>query len=306
MTNILITGGTGFVGRNLIEEITRNDPFIEKIYVLTRDISKIQKKFSKFSNKICGFSDINDLDRDIEFEQIINLAGEPIADKKWSEKQKEIIKSSRIEVTKDLVKFIGKLKTKPSVMISASAVGYYGSHDDEPLDEDSIGKKEFTHFLCKAWENEARKVEKYGVRVCIARFGIILGKDGGALKKMLPAFRFGLGGKISSGKQIMSWIHMRDAIRGLMFLIHNENLSGEFNFCAPNAVTNDKFTKVLAKTLNRPTLFSMRLGLVKFLFGEMGETLLANGQNIYPRRLLDAGFNFKYKRIDSALRNAVK
>ncbi len=304
MKNILVTGGTGFIGSYLIEEVTRKDPGIKKIYVFTRKISGLKKKFAK-NKKVVGFSDFKNLDKNIKFEYIINLAGEPIADKKWTEKQKEKLKKSRVETTKQLVNYIGRLDAKPKVMISASAVGYYGSWGDEILDEDSKPKREFTNSLCEAWEDQAGRVEKYGVRLCVVRLGVVLGKNGGALKKMLTPFKFGLGGKIASGKQVMSWIHVRDVIRGLMFLVHGENLSGAFNFCAPNAVTNEKFSKTLAKSLSRPALFDMKLGLVKFLFGEMGETLLAKGQNVYPQRLVDAGFNFKYKRVESALRNVV-
>lgn len=305
MDNIIVTGGTGFVGRSLITELLKKDPAINKIYILTRGLDKAKKKFDDLQDKIEVFSDFKEIDKKINFKYAINLAGEPIADKRWSVDQKAKLRQSRIETTKELVEFLTKLSKKPKALISASAVGYYGSQGYERLDEDSEAKEEFTHFLCKDWENETLKAEKHGIRVCITRFGVILGKDGGALKKMITPFKMGLGGKIASGEQIMSWIHLRDVVRGITFLLYNKNLKGKFNFCAPNAVSNRQFTVSLAKAVSRPAFFDMPLFVVKLLFGEMGEILLTKGQNVYPRALLNAGFNFKYRRIDSALRNIV-
>ena len=306
MTNILITGGTGFVGSHIINEITKRDPEVTKIYILSRNPAKISKKFPKIANLLFGFSDFKALDKKTKFKYIINLAGEPIAEKKWSEKQKEKLRQSRIKTTKDLVEFIGELAVKPKTLISASAVGYYGSQDsDELLDEESDFNEEFTHFLCKDWEDQANLAKNHGVRVCNTRFGIVIGKNGGAVKKMLTPFKFGLGGKIASGQQAMSWIHMNDLIRAIFFLLENKILSGVFNFCSPQSVSNERFTVAFGKAVSRPTLFNMPLFLVKFLFGEMGETLLAKGQNVYPRRLLEAGFHFRYKKIETALRNIV-
>lgn len=304
MTNILITGGTGFVGSYLVSEIKKRDPEVTKIYILSRNPAKVSRKFPKLADLVFGFSDFKSLDRKIKFKYMINLAGESIADKKWSDKQKEKLRQSRIEATKNLVNFIGELEVKPKTLISASAVGYYGSHDDELLDEDSTANKEFTHFLCKDWEDQANLAKKHGVRVCTTRLGIVIGKNGGAVKKMLTPFKFGLGGKIASGKQVMSWIHINDVIRAMFFLLENKRLSGAFNLCAPQSVDNKSFTTALAKTVSRPALCAMPLFLVKFLFGEMGEVLLAKGQNVYPRKLLKAGFHFRYKRIETALLNA--
>ena len=304
MKNILITGGTGFIGSRLIPSFIKKDPEIKRIYILTRSSVKAKKVFTDLEDEIKPIESLKKITKNTKIDTVINLAGEPIADKKWSNQRKTELRQSRIETTKDIIDLIERLEKKPEVIINASAIGYYGSQDpNEQLDEDSKPQEEFTHFLCKDWENEALRAEKLGVRVCLARFGIILGKDGGALKKMLTPFKFGLGGKIASGEQAMSWIHLEDVIRGITFLMNNKNLEGPFNFCSPGAVTNKQFTKSLAKTLARPAFFDMPLPVVKILFGEMGETLLAKGQNVYPRKLLESGFNFRYRRIDSALRN---
>ncbi len=306
MKHIIITGGSGFVGSSLVSSLQQKDPQIAKIFILTRDKSCAAKKSRFDDDKVEYAESLDHFQDSAKIDIIINLAGEPIADKRWGNEQKTRLRQSRINTTRDVIQLIARLKTKPQTLISASAIGYYGSQDpDEQLDEDSKPHEEFTHFLCKDWENEAKKAEKYGVRVCLTRFGVILGKNGGALKKMLTPFKFGLGGKIASGGQMMSWIHLTDVVRAITFLINNEDCNGEYNLCAPNAVSNKKFTKSLSAALHRPAFFDMPLVMVKILFGEMGETLLAKGQNVYPRKLLDEGFNFRYRRIDAALKNIV-
>lgn len=305
--NILITGGTGFVGKYTICHLLKGNPEIKKIFILTRNPKKADKTFNKFNDKVLTIDKLQKISAVEKIKIIINLAGEPIANKRWSKKQKEILLSSRAKIIDEIDELTVKLRVKPQLLISASAVGFYGSQKTEnALDEESQEiNEEFTHFLCKEIEEKALKIESSLTRVCILRFGIVLGKNGGALKKMLPAFKFGLGGKIASGQQIMSWIHIHDLIYGIQFLIENEKLHGIFNFTSPNSVKNQDFSKILAKTLNRPALFNMKESLIEFLFGEMGTTLLANGQNVYPKKLLDSGFKFKYPEIEKALKNIV-
>ena len=191
----------------------------------------------------------------------------------------------------------------PKIFISASAIGYYGSHSDEILTETSKPNKEFTHELCKKWEQEALNAEDLKIRTCITRLGVVLGKGEGTLKKMEPPFKLGLGGKIGSGEQYFSWVHINDVISAFEHLINNKKLSGIFNLSSPNAITNSNFTKALGTALNRLTIFPMPSFAVKTMFGEMGETLLLNGQRVFPKKLLDSGFKFNFEKIDEALKN---
>lgn len=294
--NYLITGGTGFIGSKLVEKILQGG---NSVTVLSRN------KNTK-NPKVRTISSLSEIALEEKIDYIINLAGEPIANKRWSVKQKEILLDSRLEITRQIIELIAKLKHEPLALISASAIGFYGSNGDEKLDETSAYKTEFTHQLCSAWEAKALEAQRFEVRTCVVRFGIVLEKNGGALAKMLPAFKFGLGGKIASGKQFMSWIHLEDVLQAISFLINNSKLSGVFNLTAPNPVRNCEFTKILAKTLQRPALFNMPNFVVKILFGEMGETLLAKGQRVLPKNLLAAGFKFKFEKLEDALKNICK
>lgn len=300
MQNYLITGGTGFVGQKLVNDLLQQK---QKIIVLTRSQNKAQELFG---DKVRAVENLSEILNSEQIDYIINLAGEPIADKKWNEKQKEILVSSRINSTKNLINLVARLEQKPAVLINASAIGFYGSRGDEELDENSSVGEEFTSELCQKWEEQAKQVDKFGVRVCLARFGIVLGKNGGALSKMLLPFRFGLGGKIGSGEQFMSWIHIDDLVAAINFLIQNQNLKGVFNFTAPKPVTNQEFTKALAKSLNRPAFFNMPALAVKILFGQMGEALLLNGQKVLPKRLLASGFKFDSEHLEVALEKTLK
>ncbi|MES2678217.1 MAG: TIGR01777 family oxidoreductase [Pseudomonadota bacterium] len=292
----LITGATGFVGKKLIANLLQNQ---QKIIVLTRSKSKAEKLFG---NQVRVIENLTEISNSEKIDHIINLAGEPIADKRWNEKQKEILVNSRIQNTQNIINLISRLEQKPTTLISASAIGFYGSRGDEELDENSSAGQEFTSDLCQKWEKCANQASSFGVRVCLTRFGIVLGKNGGALAKMLPAFKLGLGGKIGDGQQFMSWIDIDDLVAAINFLIQNQNLSGVFNFTAPNPITNQQFTKTLAKTLNRPAFFNMPALAVKILFGQMGEDLLLNGQKVLPKRLLASEFKFVCESLESALR----
>lgn len=282
----LITGATGFVGKRLIANLLQNQ---QKIIVLTRSKNKAERLFG---NRVRVIENLSEILSSQKIDHIINLAGEPIADKRWNEKQKEILVNSRVQNTQNIIDLISRLEQKPSTLINASAIGFYGLRGDEELDENSKIGQEFTSDLCQKWEEKANQANQFGARVCIARFGIVLGKNGGALSKMLPAFKLGLGGKIGDGKQFMSWIDIDDLVAAINFLITNQNLNGVFNFTTPQPVTNQEFTKTLAKILGRPAFFNMPALAIKILFGQMGEALLLNGQKVLPKRLLASGFKF--------------
>jgi uncharacterized protein len=231
---------------------------------------------------------------------IVNLAGEGIAEKRWTERQKEIILSSRIDSTRALVRAIAKAKAKPKFLINASAVGYYGSRGDETLTEESAPGKDYLARVCVAWEQEARKAQDHGVRVALVRTGIVLAKGKGALAKMVLPFKFFVGGPLGSGKQWMPWIHIEDEIGLIVFLIENVNAQGSFNATAPSPVTMEEFCRVLGRVLNRPSWASVPASALRLLLGEMADMILA-GQKALPKAAEKLGYNFKYPTIKDAL-----
>jgi uncharacterized protein (TIGR01777 family) len=242
----------------------------------------------------------DEIENSEQIDVVINLAGAGIADQRWSQARKKILLDSRVQTTRALLSLAQRLDTRPGVLINASAIGFYGSADGRPLDERAVGGDEFTTELCKRWEEEASKAEALGMRVCIMRMGVVLAPGGGMLGKLLPIFKLGLGGRTGNGRQYLSWIHRDDVIAVINWLITSE-AQGVFNVTAPDAVTNAHFSQLLADALNRPCLFPQPAAIVHLMFGEMGEQLLLNGQNVIPARLLAEGFVFRYPGLQDAL-----
>ena len=235
-----------------------------------------------------------------EHDVIINLAGASIFSR-WTEKRKKEILDSRILTTKHLVEGLSDRKNKDTLMISASAVGYYGFHGDEVLDENSLPGNDFLASVTVEWEKAAHEAELYGVRVITTRFGIILGEDGGALEKLTKIVKLGLGAPLGSGKQWFSWIHRSDLIEIIHYLLSHPELSGPINCTAPHPVTNRELMKELGKALKKPVFLPPIPGfLVKLVMGEFGNTLL-KGQRVCPKKLMDSGFIFKYSTLESTL-----
>jgi uncharacterized protein (TIGR01777 family) len=234
---------------------------------------------------------------------VIHLAGEPVA-QRWTPRVKARIRSSRVEGTRRLVAAIAKAGRKPAVLVCASAIGYYGSRGDEILTEDSKPGAGFLPEVCVAWENAAREAEKLGLRVVNLRIGVVLGHGGGALARMLPPFRMGLGGPIGSGNQWMSWVHRDDLVALIRFAAELPALQGPVNATAPNPVTNAVFTRELAAALRRPAFLPTPPAVLRLLFGEMAEVLLAS-QRVVPVAAESAGFRFRYPQVGMALRNSV-
>jgi hypothetical protein len=239
------------------------------------------------------------------FDAVVNLAGESIAEGRWTEDKKQRIRESRVKGTKLLGDALANLTNPPKTFICASAIGYYGNRGDEILTETSAPGDDFLAEVCVEWEKATALATEKGIRVLNTRFGVILDAHGGALAKMLPPFRAGLGGKIGSGKQWMSWLALDDVVGALKFALTNEALSGPVNFVAPNPVTNAEFTNTLGKVLSRPTLFPIPAFGVRLLFGEMGEALLLAGQRVAPKRLMTEGYQFQYSQLDEALRHVL-
>lgn len=293
--NYLITGGTGFIGRNLISDLYKNGDFI-----------KVLSRSDGVSIDNCEVvQSLDEIKDDDSIDIIINLAGRPV-DHLWTDSIKKDLIESRVNITNSLLKLIQRLNSKPKVMISASAIGYYGPYNGAVLDENSEPRSSFTNSLCDSWEKEACKATEEGVRVCITRFGIVLGRDGGFIKKVFVPFSLGLGGKVGDGSQIFSWIHIKDVINGIKFLIQCDQCSGKYNFVSPDVVTNEEFMKCIGKVLNRPVLLSIPDMFLKLALGEMAEELLLTGNEVKPQKLLSEGYKFLYENHEDALLDILK
>jgi uncharacterized protein (TIGR01777 family) len=293
MKTILVTGGSGFIGRNLCKRLVDK---LEQLIVLSRNPVEAAKVLP---NSVKIISDLTQINQPVDI--LVNLAGEPIADKRWSEKRKAAISQSRIYNTQLLFEHFKASDTSPSVVISGSAVGYYGGGlaNNQSVTENGAVEPNFSSKLCADWENAAQLFDQLGSRVCLLRTGIVLGEQG-ALSKLLPAFRLGLGGPIATGKQWMPWIHIEDMVEIIIYAIQND-IDGPINCTAPQPVTNREFAKTLGKVLKRPAVAPMPAPMVKLLFGQMGDELMVQGQSVIPQKLQQKGFQFKYSQLESAL-----
>ncbi len=290
MSNVLVTGGTGLIGRHLVKKLLST----YSVTVLSRDPARASRLLGEQVSCISR-DELVSVDN---FDAIINLAGEPIADKRWTDKQKHAICQSRWEITQRLVDLINSAKIKPQVLISGSAIGFYGRQGDTPINEDYTDyHDEFSREVCEKWEQIANSAN---TRVCIMRTGVVLEEQGGALAKMMIPFRLGLGGPVGSGTQFMSWIHIDDMVGGIMHLLENSSCVGPYNFTSPNPNTNAFFSIKLAKRLSRPCMFKVPAVLLKTLMGESSDLVLY-GQKVVPERLIASGFNFAYPSLEEAL-----
>jgi len=283
--NIAISGSSGFIGKQLVAHFSNQSDEIITIPRIKDETSAVE---------IAGILAKADV--------IINLAGAPIIGR-WDKEYKKTLFKSRIHTTRTIVDAIGLMETKPKLLISASAVGIY-AQEGEQTENQFLQADDYLGYICSNWENEAKQASSY-TRVAIMRFGIVLGKGGGALQRMLPLFKLGLGGKIASGKQGFSWIHIHDLLSAVQFIIDKSDLNGEFNFTAPEVVTNEKFTKVLASVVKRPAIFAVPAFALKLVFGE-GAIAVSGGQFAPPKHLLDEGFQFSFPELERALMDIVR
>lgn len=297
---ILVTGGTGFIGRGLCSNLLAAG---HDIAVLTRSPGQVPLLIGRL--RVAVVHDLQMLRDDHPFDAIVSLAGAPIFGRRWSDNRKRVLWESRVGLTEQLVDYIRTASARPRVLLGGSAIGYYGSQADRLLDETSDTTDDFSHRLCVAWEEAAARAEHLGVRVCRLRTGLVLGPHGGLLQRMLLPFKLGLGGRLGDGRQWMSWIHLDDHVRAIAALLTNETLSGAFNLTAPNPVTNAEFTATLARLLHRPAMFHLPGGLLRLVFGEMADLLLSS-QRVIPRRLDQAGFEFLYPTLEPAIRAAIQ
>lgn len=293
---ILVTGASGLVGSALVPALEENG---HEVFNVSRSAPESDHDIQWDPYK--GFSDAEA--KKLEgMDAVVHLAGESIAEY-WSEEKKQRLRESRVKGTETLISALAGLESKPKIVVSASAVGFYGSRGDEELTEESAPGEGFLPDICLDWEAEAMKAQEFGARVAVPRIGIVLAKDGGALAKMLTPFSFGLGGTVGEGDQWMSWIALSDLVRLIQFLINNDRMSGPVNATAPEPVTNQEFTKALGKVLNRPTFIPVPGFGVKLLFGEMGERLLLEGCKVLPKKIQDAGFKFSFPKVEAALKD---
>ena len=290
---VLVTGATGFIGRRLVEALTCAG---HQVIVLTRD----PKNAATLRPPFRLVTGLDQIPSDARIDVVINLAGEPIGDRLWTRKKRRKILSSRLRTTRAVLRLIARLERKPQVLISGSAVGWYGLWDDETLTEFDGGKRCFTHRVCDAWEQTARKAQRCGVRVVRLRTGLVLATDGGMLGRMLMPFECGLGGPLGSGRQWMSWIERDDLVRLIAHIIATPSLTGAVNGTAPNPVTNAEFAARLGRALRRPAIFRIPAFLLHGLGGALVRELLLGGQRVIPDKALGSGFVFRHETIRSA------
>ena len=296
-----MTGGTGFVGTYLAGQLIREG---HKVTILTPSLTGAELKMKGLTYlagnpTIKGHWQESVRDHDV----IINLAGASIFSR-WTEAQKKILLSSRIDTTRHLVEALPN-DSKHITFFSTSAVGYYGFHDDEELTESSPAGDDFLAHLARDWEVEALRAQTKGARVILTRFGIVLGKNGGALGQMIPLFKYFIGGPLGSGRQWFSWVHMADLAQAFIFLLAHKEISGAINLCSPNPVRNKDLGKAIGKVLHRPSFLPAPGFMIELILGEFGSVLL-RGQRVIPRRLLDASFKFRYPDIEAALKSVIE
>ncbi len=282
---IAVSGASGFVGSRLVAVFQKKG--WETIPLGRQDFKLTPAELAKRLQS----ADI-----------IVNLAGAPIIER-WTEEYKKIMYTSRIDVTKKIVDACSLLETRPKLLISTSAIGYYASQGVH-TEEEHVKADDFLGTLTQAWEREALKAREIGMRVVIFRFGVVLGREGGALKKMLMPFKAGLGGTVGDGSQSFSWVHIHDLIRAYDKVIHDTMCEGVYNLTAPKPTTNKGLTKALRTALRKPAMFKVPRFVFRLRFGE-GAQMLIRGQSVIPKRLLDSGFQFKFSDIDAAVMDCV-
>ncbi|TVP52132.1 MAG: TIGR01777 family protein [Halomonadaceae bacterium] len=295
--HIFITGGTGFIGHKLCRTL----------YQRGIQVSVFSRRSEDQVQALCG--PVRVVDRLSALpglgpvDGVFNLAGEGIADKRWSEARKKELLDSRVALTHELVGHMKRCPVPPPVLISGSAVGYYGDQGDREVTEDTSPQNEFTHTMCADWEAAALEAADIS-RVCLSRTGLVIGAGGGFLEKMRLPFKLGLGGRLSHGRQFMPWIHRDDMVAALLFLLDTSDASGAYNLTAPNPVSNREFTRILGKVLHRPTVLPAPALALKLAMGEMAGLLLT-GQKALPARLQQAGFEFRFPTLQPALQEAL-
>lgn len=306
--HILITGGTGLIGTALVNALLARG---DHLTLMVRNFEKAKRLFNGRVNLIASLDEPSAQHSSpqnallpssaLHIDGVVNLAGEPILDQRWSSARKQQLKLSRISTTSRLVEWLSLAENKPRVLVSGSAVGYYGNHpESEAIDESSPSGTGFAAELCRQWELAAKPAEHQGIRVCTLRTGVVLAAEGGALQRLLLPFRLGLGGRIGNGQQWFPWIHLSDMVKLILELLDNPSIHGPVNASAPQPVTNRKFTQTFASVLRRPAFLPVPALAMKTLLGEASELLL-EGQRVIPKKLLDHDFGFDFPELKIAI-----
>jgi uncharacterized protein (TIGR01777 family) len=288
---ILVTGGTGFIGSALVA----------RLIAMGHQVTVLSRQPLTGEDGLRYIGSLDDLGADEQIDAVINLAGASLADHRWTSRYKQEILSSRLDTTRELVDLMGRLHTPPNVLLSASAIGFYGHHDDEALGEDGSVAPGFSQELCARWEAQARAAEALGVRVCLLRLGVVLDTGGGAFTQMARPFRMGVANWLGDGRQWLSWIHRDDVVAAMLFLLERETLAGPFNLTAPHPVTSRGFCDAMKERFRTFIAAPVPAAVLRLMVGEMAEELLLNGQRVLPVALQKAGFSFRYPHLEDAL-----
>ncbi len=295
---ILVTGSSGLVGTALIEDLKRAGHTVVRLVRpgspgTSRPTEGFDVDWNPSTGALGGAA--------VGADAVVNLAGAPIADKRWTPERKKLLRSSRIDSTDALVNALARMAIRPRVLISASAIGYYGNRGEEQLTEESVPGEDFLSVIARDWESSAIKAEAIGIRVVRARFGVILAKHGGALPQMAKPFRFGLGGKLGSGQQWISWIVLEDVVRILRLALEEGSVRGPINLVSPQPVRNVELTQQIAQSLHRPAFFAAPEFALKLALGEMADALLLVSQRVLPAQLQKLGYKFIHPELTTAL-----
>jgi uncharacterized protein (TIGR01777 family) len=292
-SKVLITGASGLVGSALVSKLKAEGA----------EVTRLVRAAAK-SGEVEWHPDRGSIDAPAleGFDAVINLAGDGIANGRWTEEKKRRILDSRVNGTRLLSETMANLSRKPATFINASAIGFYGSRGDELVDEDSGPGEGFLASVCRQWESATAPAEQAGIRVVKLRLGVILTKDGGIMGSMLRPFKLGLGGKVGSGDQVISWVAMDDVVGVISFILQNESVRGPVNAVAPHPVTNEEFTKTLGRVLSRPTFMAMPAFAARLAFGEMADEMMLSSTRVAGKVLNDAGFEFQYPELEGAVR----
>ena len=297
---VIVAGATGFIGKELIKQLDKKG---HEIVVLTRNVDSARFNIPVHCEVVTWSPELSSIPSSTlkGADAVINLAGEGIADGRWSNERKNKIIQSRVISTRQLIKAMTYMNDKPEVFVSASAIGFYGDRGDELLNESSSNGEGFLSQVCRSWEEEINKATALRIRTVALRIGRVLGHDGGALEKMLPPFQLGVGGKLGSGSQWMSWIHIEDLVNMMVYAVENSSVNGEYNAVSPTPVKNMEFTKTLGQVLKRPTIFPVPKIILKIALGELSELLLGS-QKVDSKKICDTGFKFQFPGLEQALK----